>query len=99
MRAGRAVIATDIGGQSELLSGGGGLLVRPGDAVALGDAIGLLWRDRVSARGHGSAGREQFLRSYTAERHVDGLEAVYREAIALAADGGGQRRLRAGAST
>ena len=47
MGAGRAVVATDVGGNPEVVRDGQtGLLVPPNDAGALADALGALARDR-----------------------------------------------------
>ncbi|MGU3293541.1 glycosyltransferase family 4 protein [Williamsia sp. M5A3_1d] len=45
MAYGRPVIGTDHGGTTEFLSGGAGVLVPPGDPVALGDAIDRVLSD------------------------------------------------------
>lgn len=87
MRAARPVVATEPGGQAELLSRGGGVLVRIQDAEGLSGAITSLWEDRTLADRVGATGREAFLMSYTAERHVGGLESIYREALSMADEG------------
>lgn len=82
MRDGRPVVATDIGGQPELLEQGGGTLVPTGDAEGLARAIADLWSDRNLAGRRGTDGHEAFMRRFTADRHVAGLEAIYGEALA-----------------
>lgn len=82
MRAARPVIATDIGGQPELLASGGGLLVPPGDAAALAGAIKRLWVDRSEATAIGQAGRQALLDRYSLDRHLDGLLAIYEDVTA-----------------
>ena len=79
MRDGRAAIVTDIGGQPELVAGGGGLAVKPGDCGALADAIARLWRDRSLAAQMGAAARRRLVEEYTLDRHVTALEAMYAE--------------------
>ena len=91
MRAARPVVLTGIGGQAELIAEGGGLVVQPEDVDGLAEAIGALWNDRPLARQHGSAGRRNFLDAYGAERHIDGLETIYQEALTTSNfDGPGQ---------
>ncbi|MBI2775669.1 MAG: glycosyltransferase family 4 protein [Chloroflexi bacterium] len=82
MHDGRPVVATDIGGQPELLEQGGGTLVPTGDAEGLAQAIADLWSDRTLAGRRGTDGHEAFMRRFTADRHVAGLEAIYGEALA-----------------
>lgn len=82
MRAARPVVATDIGGQPELLESGGGLLVPPGDATALVGAIDRLWADRSEAAAIGRAGRQALVERYSLDRHLDGLLAIYEEVTA-----------------
>jgi glycosyltransferase involved in cell wall biosynthesis len=83
MRDGRPVIATDIGGQSELVADGGGLVVPPSDADALAGAMFRLWDDRDASAAVGRAGRERLLTSFTLTEHVAKLEAIYDEVRAL----------------
>jgi glycosyltransferase involved in cell wall biosynthesis len=80
MRAARPIIATDIGGQGELLAGGGGVLVTPGDAGQLATSIQRLWDDRRMATELGLAGRRAVLDRYDLRRHLDGLVQIYAEA-------------------
>jgi D-inositol-3-phosphate glycosyltransferase len=77
---GRAVVATAVGGLPEALAAGGGLLVPPGDALALADALAQVLaedglRDRLEAEAHAAA------RAWTwadaAQRHLE----VYQEVI------------------
>ena len=81
-RAGRAVVATDLGGHPEMLASGGGVLVAPGDPGALADAVGALWRDRTAARQHGLAGRRVLERRYSLEGHIDRLLGIYDRVVA-----------------
>jgi len=81
MRAGRPVIATAIGGQPELLEGGGGVLVRPGDIDGLAAAIQRLWSDRAEADRVGRIGRALLGARYSLDGHVDGLLRVYEEVV------------------
>ena len=80
MRDGRPTIASEIGGQTELLTGGG-LLTPAGDAAALAVAMERLWKDRGLAAEMGAAARVRLLAEFTLDRHVTALEAIYREAL------------------
>ncbi|MCP4424407.1 MAG: glycosyltransferase [Chloroflexi bacterium] len=60
MAAGLPVVATAVGGAPELVvPGETGLLVPPGDAQALAQAIRLILEDSVLAQSMGSAGRQR----------------------------------------
>jgi glycosyltransferase involved in cell wall biosynthesis len=65
MLTGRAVVATDVRGPAEqVVDGETGLLVPPGDAVALGAALGRLVRDGGLRHRMGHAGRRRALQYY-----------------------------------
>jgi glycosyltransferase involved in cell wall biosynthesis len=82
MMRGTAVIASDVGGQSDLVRDGRtGALVPPGDAAALGRALARLLSDRTLAEAQGAAARQVALAEYGRERVLDRLEAVYRGMI------------------
>lgn len=75
MAAGRAVVASDVGGVREWLNDGEtGLLVPPGDAAALAAALAraLDLAPVLGASGWERAG------SFSTERHLNELDAVYR---------------------
>jgi glycosyltransferase involved in cell wall biosynthesis len=57
MHAGLPCVATEVGGLSELLAGGCGLLVQPGDPSALADALERVVSDRSLAAELGSSGK------------------------------------------
>src|SRR5205807_1216701 len=50
---------------------GGGLLVAPDDAAALGDALYSLWSDRARVRQLGAAGFAGVRKQYSIERSAD----------------------------
>lgn len=84
MRAGLPVIATRVGGLPEVVEENvTGLLVEPGDAQAIVDAIRSLTDERRAA--FGKAGRERFLASFTMERVHAELTALYQRLLADAA--------------
>jgi glycosyltransferase involved in cell wall biosynthesis len=67
MRAGLPVIASNVGGLSEIVDDGvTGVLIPPDDPSALVQALQSL--DDSQLRGMGKAGRERFLRQFTMER-------------------------------
>jgi glycosyltransferase involved in cell wall biosynthesis len=81
LRSARPVILSDIGGQPELLAGGGGISVPVGDAQSLADAIARLWFDRTVARAMGAAARAAYEAKYTLDHHLDRLMSCYEEAM------------------
>jgi glycosyltransferase involved in cell wall biosynthesis len=83
MAAGRAIVATDAGGTPELVGrdGTAGLLVPPGDAAAMADAMAALLRDPERRDALGVAGRKRILREFPLERMVDGYERSFSELI------------------
>jgi glycosyltransferase involved in cell wall biosynthesis len=78
MAAGLPVVATQIGGLTELVVHGvTGLLVPPGSDRGLAEAISTLLDDAARSRNMGLAGRERAERLFTVERMVDGILRVY----------------------
>jgi glycosyltransferase involved in cell wall biosynthesis len=66
MAAGRAVVASGIGQVAKIIESGlNGILVPPGDARALADALAGLLSNPILRSRLGSAARETVLRSYT----------------------------------
>ncbi len=88
MACGLAIVASDTGGVPEIVTDDEtGLLVPPGDAVALAKAIGRLAEDERLRRRIGAAARRA-AEHYRADRMADHYEAVY----AHARDGRQERR-------
>jgi glycosyltransferase involved in cell wall biosynthesis len=80
--AGIPVIASDIGGNRDIVTDGEtGLLVPVDDANALGSAINRLVQDPAYARRLGEAGAARFEERYTATAMARGVERVYREVL------------------
>lgn len=78
----RPVVAARIGAIPELVEHEAtGLLVPPGDAHALAEAVARALADPQAAR-WAETGRARLLEAGAPTRHVEGLIAVYREAIA-----------------
>ena len=82
MAAGRPVVAANHGGLAELVADGkSGLLVPPGDRVALRDALDRLHHD-APLRERLGAGASRHARGFTPAAVLPQLEDVYRELIA-----------------
>jgi glycosyltransferase involved in cell wall biosynthesis len=82
MAAGLPVVATDVGGNGEVVvAGQTGLLVPPGDREALAEAVLLLLKDPERARAMGAAGRVRVRQHFTVERMVDRLQSLYASAL------------------
>ena len=78
MRAGTAVIGTDAGGVPEMIKHGDtGLMIEPGDAAGLADAIERLatdppLRERLAASGKAFADEH-----FSEPHHFDGLHTIF----------------------
>jgi glycosyltransferase involved in cell wall biosynthesis len=82
LAAGRAVVATRVGGVPDVVDEGEtGFLVRPGDTHALAERLEILARDPSRRAAMGAAGRERVLRRYAVGRLVDDVDALYRELL------------------
>lgn len=95
MMRGTAVVASDVGGQSDIVRDDEtGCLVPPGDAAALADRLRRILSDRGFAERLGRAGREVALREYSREAALERMEEAYRDTIARfsLADAGRDRR-------
>ncbi len=81
MEAGLPVLATDCGGNRELVEEGacGILLAREPTPEAVADAWCRLLDDPAAARRMGESGRRHVERVYSPERALDAFEAFYRE--------------------
>lgn len=75
--AGRAVIASDIGGLGAVHGPDAGWLTEPGDAPGLGEALSDLDDDEMTARGAGA--RTRFVRELDEHTTTHQLVRVYRE--------------------
>jgi glycosyltransferase involved in cell wall biosynthesis len=83
MAAGRAVVATDVGANGQLLRGGElGELVPPGDAAALAAAVGRLVSDPAEALRLGAAARRHVCEHYSRDAMRRRFEAFYEELCA-----------------
>jgi glycosyltransferase involved in cell wall biosynthesis len=86
MAAGRPVVATAVGGNTEVVSDGKtGVLVPPGDPDAIARAVDELLRDPDRATRLGAAARDDVTRRFGARARVAELERLYEERLALRA--------------
>ncbi|HSD25773.1 MAG TPA: glycosyltransferase, partial [Vicinamibacteria bacterium] len=86
MRAGVPVVASDVGGVSEIVEDGvTGLLVPPGDARALAAAIARLLDDEPTRLALASCARQRVLERHDLSVMVEGHRAAFERALALAA--------------
>jgi glycosyltransferase involved in cell wall biosynthesis len=82
LAAGRAVVATNVGGVPDVVSDGEtGFLVGPGDTDAFADRLEILARDPKRREAMGRAGRERVLSRYVVARLVEDVDALYRELL------------------
>ena len=82
MAAGKAIVATAVGANVQLLKNNvNGLLVPVGDPVRLAGALRRLLRDPALGRRLGTAARQKVEQFYSREAMVRRFEAFYRELI------------------
>lgn len=79
MRAGRACVVTDVGGNAEAVAEGvNGLVVPPSNPKALGTALVAALSDRARLDTWGVASRRRWEAGFTAEKMVRDTETLYR---------------------
>ena len=82
MACGLPVVATNVGGNSELVDEGKtGMLVPVHDPVALAEAMCSYYIDRQKLLRHGHAGRKKIEAKYSMESMVNGYLTVYDETL------------------
>lgn len=90
LRAGRPVVATDVGGTGEALGGptngpsgdtACGVLVPPGDTEALTRVLDAWMDDPAGLAARGLAARRRYEARFSLVRQVDETEAVYRRVL------------------
>ncbi|HYV19123.1 MAG TPA: glycosyltransferase family 4 protein [Verrucomicrobiae bacterium] len=85
LACGVPVVATDIGGASEILRDGEtGFVVPPRDPARLAEAIERLLADPLRARAMGGLGARDVAARFTPDHLVDGTIAAYESALASA---------------
>lgn len=88
MAAERPIVATDVGGNGEVIDhGDNGLLSPRGDAKTLGHNLSIVLRDASMRQAMGAAGRIRLLRLFTQER----MHAAYADVYASMLDGGSRQ--------
>ncbi len=79
MRAGKAIVATTVGGNGESITDGiEGLLVPPSDSIALADALRKLLSDRALRERLGQNARNRFEKEFTETAMMMGLVNVFK---------------------
>jgi len=87
MLAGKPIVATAVGEVPTVLKGGhAGVVVRPGDAAVLADALASLLSDPAEARRLGAAAAARASEAYTLSSMLDRYAALYEKALAPARD-------------
>jgi glycosyltransferase involved in cell wall biosynthesis len=81
MACGIAVVASNVGGLPEVLGPDGGILVEPGDASALADALARLLAEPAERERLGAAGARRAGEQFTAAAVVPRVEAAYERAL------------------
>ena len=82
MAAGRPVVASRVATIPEVVvDGETGLLVPPGDPVALAEALAELAHDPERAQRLGEAGRDRLRQQFSIEKMVGDTELLYRELV------------------
>jgi len=89
--AGRAAIATDVGGVAEVVTSGTGYLVPPGDAAAMGNCLVHAATHRSELVEKGRVARENVMGRYGSGRLIRDLEGFYEELLSERAHNGGKR--------
>ena len=88
MALGKAVVTTDAGGNTDLITTGEhGLLVPPRSPAAFGAALARLLAEPAVRARLGASARRHVRASFTIDRTLAATEAVYREAVARRAGG------------
>jgi glycosyltransferase involved in cell wall biosynthesis len=82
MAYGLPVVATDVGGNSELVNASNGILVPPNDVSALAQALSTLVGDKGLRARLGHASRDKAHRSFSWENSMRDLEDYYRTLLA-----------------
>lgn len=77
MAHGLPIITTNVGGSSDLLTPGAGILIPPGDSSALADAMQCLAADPALRKQMGQTARERYLKLFTPDAVLSVLESTY----------------------
>jgi glycosyltransferase involved in cell wall biosynthesis len=83
LAAGTPVVATDVGGVTDVVADGvDSFLVPVGDIEAIASALERLARDPDLRKTMGNAGRERVIARYRVGRLIDDVDTLYRELLA-----------------
>ena len=77
----RPIVATDIGPSREILGDRAGLLIPPGNAATLANALIKLLNDENTRNIMGQAGRNRVESLFTMEKHTRAIEAIYQQVL------------------
>lgn len=77
MACGRACVATDVGGVSEALADGAGLIVPPRNPAAMAQACLRLLRDQALRSRIGAVARARALEHFTVDRAIRAFDEMY----------------------
>lgn len=75
--AGRAAVATDVGGVPDIVVEGAGLLAPPGDESALASRIAQIASEAGQRRRMGARARQHVAEKFTVERLLDDVDLLY----------------------
>ena len=82
MAAGKPVVSTAVGGVPELVEGGCGLLVAPGDARALSEAMGYMLENAGARLSMGEASAARALERFELRVMTEAYERLYKKLVA-----------------
>ncbi len=86
MASGLPIVATDTGGNAELIEDGvNGMLVPPDDCRALAKAIGIYLHDADRRRRHGRASRDRVVSRFSVEAMINNYKQLYEGATGAVA--------------
>jgi glycosyltransferase involved in cell wall biosynthesis len=80
-KAGVAVVGYDSGGTSEILEGGIGVLVEPGDVDAMTEAVARLLRHPEHAEALRRRSAEVLLDEFTNDQYLEGFRTIVRQVV------------------
>jgi glycosyltransferase involved in cell wall biosynthesis len=78
MASGLPVVSTLGGGTEGMIEAGGGILIPPGQAEALADALMMLWKSPAEMTRRGHDARRFAERTFSIERYIEQLTEIYR---------------------
>jgi len=92
MAAGLPVIATDVGGTREMVTGDSGVVIPPGDPASIAEAVMSLATDPTRRHSLGAVARAKFDAEFDITVWVSRLLDVYEEVLADSPGSGGRRQ-------